>query len=99
MNNDIRNALLDLFSVCLEVNGAGRYHAHMAFAPHCDHVQVGILPADTNYRDTADRRHQLYEGMYISRELGGTPEEVVANLKALSDRVSEFLLPAQEEAA
>ena len=99
MNNDIRNALLDLFSVCLEVNGAGRHHAHMSFAPHCNHVQVGILPADTNYRDTADRRHKLYEGMYICRELGGTPEEVVAHLKALSDRVSEFLLPAQEEAA
>jgi len=99
MNNDIRNALLDLFSVCLEVNGAGRYHARMEFAPHCEHLQVYVLPADTDYSDVMDRQYKLYEDMYISRELGGNSRVVVANLKVLSDRVSEFLLPAQEEAA
>jgi len=40
------------------------------------------------------------EGLaYLDDELGGTPAEVLASLKALSDRVSELLLPAQGEAA
>lgn len=99
MNNDIRNALLDLFSVCLEVNGAGRYHARMEFAPHCEHLQVYVLPADTDYSDVMDRQYALYEDTYISRELGGSPKRVVKSLHALAGRVNEFLLPAQEEAA
>lgn len=99
MNNDIRNALLDLFSVCLEVTGAGRYHAHMDFSAHTDSVTVYVLPASTNYQDTSARTYLLDKDIYVSRHLGGTDQQIVANLKALSDRVSEFLLPAQEEAA
>ena len=98
MNNDIRNALLDLFSVCLEVTGAGRYHAHMSYSAHINGVYVYVVPAATDYTDTS-YTYTMEGQTYLGAEFGGTPEEVVANLKALSDRVSEFLLPAQEEAA
>ncbi len=98
MNNDIRNALLDLFSVCLEVNGAGRYHAHMSYSGHIDGVHAYVVPATTDYSDHS-YTYTIEDRVYLCEEHGGTPEEVVANLKALSGRVSEFLLPAQEEAA
>ncbi|MGA4640581.1 hypothetical protein ACQKC8_12500 [Stutzerimonas stutzeri] len=98
MNNDIRNALLDLFSVCLEVNGAGQYHAHMSYSAHINSVHVYVVPAATDYGDHS-YTYTMEGRAYLDDELGGKPDEVVANLKALSDRVSEFLLPAQEEAA
>jgi len=98
MNNDIRNALLDLFSVCLEVNGAGRFHAHMSYSGHINGVHVYVAPAETDYGDHSYT--YTMEGLaYLDDELGGTPAEVLASLKALSDRVSELLLPAQGEAA
>lgn len=98
MNQDIQNALLDLFSACLEVNGAGRYHAHMSYAAHVNSVTVYVLPADTNYL-APERDHKLSEDVYICRNMGGKPKAVVANLNDLAGRVSEFLLPAHEEAA
>lgn len=98
MNQDIQRALLDLFSVCLEVTGGGRWHAHMDYSAHVDCVTVYVLPAATNYR-SAERDHKLSEDIYICRGLGGTPEQVVANINALAGRVSEFLLPTQEKAA
>ncbi len=98
MNNDIRNALLDLFSVCLEVNGAGQWNAHMNYSAHTEGVNVYVLPADNDYQ-AKGYEYTLWHEVWVSEEHGGKPEEVVANLKALSDRVSEFLLPAQEEAA
>jgi len=98
MNQDIQRALLDLFSVCLEVSGAGHHHAHMDYSAHVNCVTVYVLPAVTEYQ-SPERDHKLSEDIYICRGLGGTDQQIVANLKALSDRVSEFLLPAQEEAA
>lgn len=98
MNEDIRNALLDLFSVCLDVTGSGRWHAHMDYSAHVDCVTVYVLPAATNYR-SSERDHRINEDVYICRNLGGSDEQIVANLTALTDRVSEFLLPAQEAAA
>ncbi|MCG6540214.1 hypothetical protein MCB86_09015 [Pseudomonas sp. KSR10] len=98
MNQDIQNALLGLFSVCLEVNGAGRLNAHMSYSPHVNCVAVYVLPADTEYQ-LADRDYRLNEDVYICRNLGGTPQQIVANLNALAGKVREFLLPAHEEAA
>jgi hypothetical protein len=98
MNQDIQKALLDLFSVCLEVSGAGRFHAHISYSPHVNCVTVYVLPADTEYQ-SANRDFRLNEDVYICRNLGGKPKEIVANLNDLAGRVNEFLLPAHEEAA
>ena len=99
MNNDIRNALLDLFSACLEVNGAGYWHAHMGYSGHVDKVHVNIVPATTLYAEGSDYEYELYEDVYICRTLGGTPEQVAANIAELAAKVNEFLQPAKEEAA
>ncbi len=99
MNNDIRNALLDLFSVCLEVNGAGRWHVHMGYSGHVDNVHIHILPAPTKYLHGGDQEYALYEDFYICRILGGTPKRVVKKINALAAKVNEFLQPAKEEAA
>jgi len=99
MNQDIQRALLELFSACLEVTGAGRYHAHMDYSAHVNCVTVYVLPADTDYQDTSARTYLLDEDVYVSRHLGGTDKQIVANLEALAGRVGEFLLPAQEDAA
>ncbi|GEM_PF-725634 len=99
MNQDIQRALLDLFSVCLEVTGAGRYDAHMQYSAHTDSVHVYVLPAATNYQDTSDREYRLDESMYISGVLAGTTKQALARIKALTSQVSEFLSTQQEEAA
>lgn len=98
MNQNIQRALLDLFSVCLEVTSAGRFHAHMDYSPHVNCVTVYVLPADTKYQ-SAERDHKLHEDVYICRNLGGTPRQIVSNLNALAGHVNEFLLPEHEEAA
>jgi hypothetical protein len=99
MNQDIQKALLDLFSVCLELTSAGRLNAHMTYSPHVNAVQVYVLPGSTNYSNTADRNYLLDETVYLSGSLAGTEEEVIGKLRALADRVSGLQLPAQEVAA
>lgn len=98
MNADIRNALLDLFSVCLEVNGARQWNAHMNYSAHTEGVNVYVLPADTDYQ-AQGYEYTLWHEVWVSEDHGGTPAKVVANINALANRVSEFLLPAQEGAA
>lgn len=98
MKQEIQRALLDLFSICLEVTSAGRFHAHMDYSPHVNCVTVYVLPATTNYRGP-ERDHKLQEDVYICRNLGGTPRQIVSNIDALAARVNEFLQPAHEVAA
>jgi len=98
MNNDIRNALLDLFSVCLEVNGAGRYHAHMSYAGHADCVTVYVLPADTDYQ-AKGYEHSFWHDVYVDEQDFRPSTLIVSNITELTGKVSEFLLPAQGEAA
>jgi hypothetical protein len=98
MNNDIRNALLDLFSVCLEVNGAGRFHAHMTYSAHVDSVTVYVLPADTNYQ-ARGYEHSFWHDVYLNDGYGRASAQIVSNIAELAAKVGEFLLPATEAAA
>lgn len=98
MNQDIQTALLDLFSVCLEVTGAGRYHAHMSYGGHVDCVTVYVLPADTDYQ-AKDYEHSFWHDVYVEEQDFIPSTLIVSNITELTGKVREFLLPEQEEAA
>lgn len=82
----MKKALMDLFSVCLDVTADGRYHAHMTYSAHVEGVNVYVLPSDTDYQSKYE--YSLYESAYA--------EDAI---KKLTDLVADFLFPVREEVA
>ncbi len=92
MNNDIQKAMLDLFCICHDVTQAGPHQASLQYFGITNGVYVQVRPL-------AGATPVLDEHVFLSGMPFQTEQEVLEELRALSDRVSEFLLPAQEEAA
>jgi hypothetical protein len=51
MNDQIRAAVERLFSACLEVTAAGRFHAFCDYQAHVARVQVRLYPASSIYTE------------------------------------------------
>lgn len=92
MNADIQKAVFDLFCICHDVTQAGPHQASMQYAAITNGVYVQVRPL-------AGATPVLDERVYLAGMPFQTEQQVLEELRALSDRVSEFLLPAQEEAA
>lgn len=92
MNTDIQKAVFDLFCICHDVTQAGPHQASMQYAAITNGVYVQVRPL-------AGATPVLDERVYLAGMPFQTEQQVLEELLALSDRVSEFLLPAQEEAA
>lgn len=92
MNNDIQKAVFDLFCICHDVTQAGPHQASMQYAAITNGVYVQVRPL-------AGATPVLDERVYLAGMPFQTEQQVLEELLALSDRVSEYLLPAQEEAA
>lgn len=90
MNNDIQKAIFDLFCICHDVTHAGQYEAHLSYAGNTNGIYVRVYQGD---RAVFDQHY------YLGGLTGEGDPDLLDKLRALSDRVSEFLLPAQEEAA
>lgn len=92
MNADIQKAVFDLFCICHDVTQAGPHQASMQYAAITNGVYVQVRPL-------AGATPVLDERVYLAGMPFQTEQQVLEELLALSDRVSEYLLPAQEEAA
>ena len=92
MKADIQKAVFDLFCICHDVTQAGPHQASMQYAAITNGVYVQVRPL-------AGATPVLDERVYLAGMPFQTEQQVLEELLALSDRVSEFLLPAQEEAA
>ena len=92
MKTDIQKAVFDLFCICHDVTQAGPHQASMQYAAITNGVYVQVRPL-------AGATPVLDERVYLAGMPFQTEQQVLEELRALSDRVSEFLLPAQEEAA
>jgi len=92
MNAEIQKAVFDLFCICHDVTQAGPHQASMQYAAITNGVYVQVRPL-------AGATPVLDERVYLAGMPFQTEQQVLEELRALSDRVSEFLLPAQEEAA
>lgn len=92
MNADIQKAVFDLFCICHDVTQAGPHQASMQYAAITNGVYVQVRPL-------AGATPVLDERVYLAGMPFQTEQQVLEELRALSDRVSEFLLPAQDEAA
>jgi len=93
MKTDIQKAVFDLFCIChdvTQVRAASGKHAVTPPSP------TGFM---CRFRPLAGATPVLDERVYLAGMPFQTEQQVLEELRALSDRVSEFLLPAQEEAA
>lgn len=95
MNDAIREAVERLFSTCLDVTLAGKFHAHMRYSAHCGAVNVSVYPASTPYH-MGDGRVPLVDAwIYIHDERCMDGDEV-HQINALIDQLNGYL---QEQAA
>lgn len=92
MKTDIQKAVFDLFCICHDVTQSGPHQASMQYAAITNGVYVQV-------RQLAGATPVLDERVYLAGMPFQTEQQVLEELRALSDRVSEFLLPAQGEAA
>ncbi len=95
MNQSIREAVELLFSTCLAVTLAGKYHAHMRYAAHCGAVSVTLYRENTPYKD-GDGRRPLVDAWIHIHEERCTKGNEFEQLNALIDQLNGYL---QEGAA
>ena len=92
MSAEIQKAVFDLFCICHDVTQAGHYEAYLSYAGNTNGIYARVY-------DRAEDRTVFNQHYYLDGITGEGDPDLLDNLRALSDRVSEFLLPAQQEAA
>ncbi|BAP80940.1 hypothetical protein MT1_3765 [Pseudomonas sp. MT-1] len=82
MNDEIRVAVERLFSACLELTAAGKYHAFCRFEAQVGWVEIEAFPACTDY--TGDHsKHRIINSRIAVAGWGVETAEDIA--RALSD--------------
>jgi hypothetical protein len=92
MNHDIQRAVVSLFDLCFEITEAGRYQVTMTYQGSANGVFVTVYPACSE--TVVFRDYVFISGMPFT-----TDKDVLDQLSALTDRVREFQLESDEEAA
>jgi hypothetical protein len=88
MKIDIQAAIAELFGVCMDVTDTKRYEAHMAYAGNTSGVYVRVMEGEAAL---------FSEHVYINGLMGDGDPEAADKIRAMTDRVAEFLI--EEEAA
>jgi hypothetical protein len=88
MKIDIQAAIAELFGVCLDVTATKRYEAHMAYAGNTSGVYVRVMEGEAAV---------FSEHVYINGLMGDGDPEAAEKIRAMTDRVAEFLI--EERAA
>lgn len=95
MDQKVQEAVEVLFSTCLEVTMAGKYHAAIGFSAHTNAVNVSVFGSDTVYDGKHADKALLREIIYLDG-LGIAGAGVVTKkLHELTNKLDSYLLETE----
>lgn len=100
MNDDIRAAVERLFSACLDVTAAGKYHAFCDYQAHVDWLEVMVYPAGIDYQGELATHRLMNSRIAIDGWGVESPADIARTLQQLKETTDRlYALAAMEVAA
>jgi hypothetical protein len=85
MNKEISEAVVQLFSACLEVTAHGEHHAFCDYQAHVGWLEVMVYPACANYQADFSEQRLLNSRIAIDGWGVETPEEIARALQQINE--------------
>lgn len=95
MDQKVQEAVEVLFSTCIEVTMAGKYHAAIDFSAHTNSVHVSVFSSKTVYDGSHASQALLRATVYLDGLGLASAGAVTQKLNELTDKLSAYMLETE----